>query len=60
VGFGGKALTWKVFKFYEKQGVTTLIGHSPYELLMEIAWETGLDHMGEDDEDEEEDEDADD
>jgi hypothetical protein len=29
-------------------------------LLMEIAWETGLDHMGEDDEDEEEDEDADD
>jgi hypothetical protein len=35
VGFGGKALTWKVFKFYEKQGVTTLIGHSPYELLME-------------------------
>jgi hypothetical protein len=30
------------------------------ELLMEIARETGLDHMGEDDEDEEEDEDADD
>jgi hypothetical protein len=30
------------------------------ELLMEIAREIGLDHMGEDDEDEEEDEDADD
>jgi hypothetical protein len=30
------------------------------ELLMEITRETGLDHMGEDDEDEEEQEDADD
>jgi hypothetical protein len=28
------------------------------ELLMDIAREAGLDHMGEDDEDEEEDEDA--
>jgi hypothetical protein len=45
-----------------KEEKATLVGmvETRNELIMEIAMETGLDHMGEDAEDEDEDEDDDD
>jgi hypothetical protein len=44
----------------EEKATLEAMVESHDELLMEIAWETGLDRVGEDDEDEEDDEDADD
>jgi hypothetical protein len=55
-----KKLREDIQRFEEEKATLEGMVESHNELLMEIAWETELDHMGEDTKDEEEDEDVDD